>query len=234
MPTPDVIATLVDLAQLARRIELAAPEAPGTMATLLLERFMMVCKAQGGAILFTQARPVEHKPSIGTSAIAVNDTPPARLQPPTGAGQAVRPLALAGMEEQEVLALLERFSADGPALQSRAGEPCCLICRLPISAPLDHQQDRGAAQDIIRPDLVETRRAGARLRALPPRGHAPHTASQWDGVRIGDLPTHRRTARRDDLGGERKREGKHLPRLLAHGCRSPLASFARVRHEQGE
>ncbi len=167
MPAPQVIATLLDLARLAHRIELAAPEAPGTIATLLLERLMMVCKAQRGAIVFPPQRPVEHKPSIGTSAIAVKDTPQARLQTPIGVGKTLRILAQHGMHEEEVLALLEGFSSDGAAIQSRAGEPCCVICRLPISAPIDHRQDRGAAQDIIRPDLVETRRAGARPVVTP-------------------------------------------------------------------
>jgi hypothetical protein len=155
MPAPEVIATLVDLARLADRIELAAPEAPGTMATLLLERLMMVCKAQRGAILFTQERPVEHQPSIGTSARAVKDTPPARLQAPIGVGKTLRILAHHGMHEEEMLALLEGFSSDEAAIQSRASEPCCVICRLPISAPSDHRQDRGAAQSVPRPDLQE-------------------------------------------------------------------------------
>ncbi len=154
MTVPEVIATLLDLARLAHRLELAAPEAPGTIATLLLERLMMVCKAQRGAIVFTPQRPVEHKPSIGTSAIAVKDTPQARLQAPIGVGKTLRTLALDGMYEEEVLALLEGFSLDGAAIQSATGEPCCVICRLPISAPSDHRQDRGAAQSVPRPDLA--------------------------------------------------------------------------------
>ena len=128
---------------------------------------MMVCKVQRGAILFTPLPPVEHKPSIGTSVIELKNASQARLQTPTGVGKTLRILAEIGMHEEEVLALLEGFSSDGAAIQSRAGEPCCVICRLPISAPIDHRQDRGAAQDIIRPDLVETRRAGARPVVIP-------------------------------------------------------------------
>lgn len=154
MPAPEVIATLLDLARLAHRIELAAPEAPGTIATLLLERLMMVCKAQRGAILFTPQRPVEHKPSIGTSAISLKDTPQARLQTPISAGKTLGILAQNGMHEEEMLALLEGFSSDGLAIQSPPDEPCCLLCRLPISAPSDHRQDGGAAQSIPRPDLA--------------------------------------------------------------------------------
>jgi signal transduction histidine kinase len=154
MPAPEVIATLLDLARLAHRIELAAPGAPGTIATLLLERLVMLCKAQRGAVLFTQERPVEHKPSMGASAIALKNAPQARLQTPTGVGKTLRILAQNGMHEEEVLALLEGFSSDGAAIQSRAGEPCCVICRLPISAPSDHRQDGGAAQSVPRPDLA--------------------------------------------------------------------------------
>jgi signal transduction histidine kinase len=161
-PPPVVIATLSDLARLAHRVKLAAPEAPGTIATLLLERLMMVCKAQRGAILFAQERPVEHKPSIGTSVMEVKNASQARLQTPTGVSQTRRILAQIGMHEEEVLALLEGFSSDGTALQSTAGEPCCLICRLPISAPIDYQQDGGAAQSVPRPDL-----AGASPTATP-------------------------------------------------------------------
>ena len=154
MPAPEVIATLVDLARLAHRVELAAPEAPGTIASLLLERLMMVCKVQRGAILFTPLPPVEHKPSIGTSVMELKNASQARLQTPTGVGKTLRILAEIGMHEEEVLALLEGFSSDGTALQSPAGGPCCLICRLPISAPIDYQQDGGAAQSVPRPDLA--------------------------------------------------------------------------------
>ncbi len=154
MPPPEVIATLVDLARLAHRVEFTAPEAPGAIATLLLERLIMVCKAQRGAVLFTPQRPVEHKSSIGASALALKDTPQTRLQTPTGVGQTLRILAHHGMYEEEVLALLEGCSSDGAAIQSRAEEPCCLICRIPISAPSNHWQDGGAAQSIPRPDLA--------------------------------------------------------------------------------
>src|SRR6266702_2722990 len=167
VPPPEVIAVLLDLARLAHGVELAAPEAPGTIATLLLERLVMLCKAQRGAVLFTPQRPVEHKPSFGASAMEVKDTPQARLQTPIGAGKTLRILAQNGMHEEEMLALLEGFSSEGAAIQSRAGEPCCLICRLPISALSSHRQDGGAAQDITRSDLVQTRRAGARPAVTP-------------------------------------------------------------------
>src|SRR6266567_1880106 len=109
---------------------------------------------QRGAVLFTPQRPVEHKPSFGASAREVKDTPQSRLQTPIGAGKTLRILAQHGMHEEEMLALLEGFSSEGAAIQSRAGEPCCLICRLPISALSSHRQDGGAAQSVPRPDLA--------------------------------------------------------------------------------
>jgi signal transduction histidine kinase len=154
LPPPEVIATLFDLARLAHRVELAAPEAPGTIATLLLERLVLLCKAQRGAVLFTPLPPVEHRPSFGTSVRELKDAPQAMPQAPTVVGKTVRILAQNGMNEEEVLALLERCPSGGAAIQSPAGEPYCLICRLPISAPSDHGQDRGAAQSVSRPDLA--------------------------------------------------------------------------------
>ena len=154
LPPPEVIATLFGLARLAHRVELAAPEAPGTIATLFLERLVLLCKAQRGAVLFTPLPPVEHKPSFGTSARELKDAPQAMPQAPTVVGKTVRILAHHGMHEEEVLALLERCPSGDAAIQSRAGEPYCLICRLPISAPSDHRQDGGVAQSVPRPVLT--------------------------------------------------------------------------------
>ncbi len=158
MPAPEVIAALVDLARLSHRVEFAAP---GTIAPLLLERLVTLCKAQRGAILFTTQSPVEQKPSFWASARELKDPAQARLRTPTDAGKMLRTLALHDMKEREALALLEEFPSDGAAIQSPAGEPCCLICRLPISAPLDHRPDRGAVQSLAEPDPAETRLAGA-------------------------------------------------------------------------
>jgi signal transduction histidine kinase len=65
-----------------------------------------------------------------------------------GADQTLRTLALHDMEEEEALALLAGSASDGPAIQSLGREPCCLICRLPIWAPLAHQQGNGAPQSL--------------------------------------------------------------------------------------
>jgi len=161
MPTPEITTALLDLARLSHRIELAAAEAPGAIAAALLERLVTLCKAEQGALLLAIQSPGEHQPLIWSSAREGKDAAPARFQPSRGAVQVLRMLALHAMEEEKVLALPEGYVSDGPALQSLGGEPCCLICRLPISAPLDHQQGNGALQSLAQTELAGTSRAEA-------------------------------------------------------------------------
>ena len=59
IPTSDVMTTLLDLARLSHHVESAASEAPEAIATILLERLLLLCKAQRGAILFTTQGPAE-------------------------------------------------------------------------------------------------------------------------------------------------------------------------------
>ena len=242
MPTPEVVATLVDLAQLAHRVELAAPEAPGIMATLLLERLMMVGQAQRGAILLTTQHPVEHQPSSGTSAFAVKDTPPVRLQSPIGAAKTLRILANQGMQEQKVLALLEEYSADGLDIQSPPGEPGCLICRLPLPAASNQRQDRGAAQLYALLMLVWAGKdEQARVAAEPARAVLP-----WLADAAGMVMTHmlllERTRELEAIADRKALRDMELLKaeLLAsvsHELRSPLASIkgyaaTLLRHER--
>jgi signal transduction histidine kinase len=169
MPAPEVTAALLDLTRLLHRVEFAASEAPDTIAPLLLERLVILCKAQRGALLFTTQNPAEQTHAFPASAREVKDTPQAKLQTSTRAGKTLRTLALHDMKEEVVFALLERFSSDGAAIQSPAGEPSYLLCRLPIPVPSDYRQDGGAVQSFATPDTAETRLAG--LRPGQPQGH---------------------------------------------------------------
>jgi len=161
IPAPEITTALLDLTRLSHRIELAAAEAPGVIAAALLERLVTLCKAERGAILLTTQSPGEQQPLSWSSAREGIDAAPARVQSSRGAGQTLRTLALHDMEEEEALALLEGYVPDGPALQSLGEEPCCLICRLPISAPLDHQQGNGAPQSLAQTELAGTGPTGA-------------------------------------------------------------------------
>jgi signal transduction histidine kinase len=161
MPTPEITTALRDLARLSHRIELAAAEAPGAIAAALLERLVTLCKGERGAVLLTTQSPREQRPCIWSSAREGKDAAQARFQPSRGAGQTLRTLALHDMEEEEALALLVGYVSNGPALQSLGGEPCCLICRLPISAPLDHQQGNEAPQSLAQAEPAGTSPKGA-------------------------------------------------------------------------
>jgi signal transduction histidine kinase len=161
MPTPEIIAALLNFARLTQRIELAASEAPDAIAASLLERLVTLCKGERGAVLIPTQSPGEQQPFIWSSAREGKDAAQARLQSSRGAGQTLRTLALHDMEEEEALALLGGYVSDGTAIQSLGGEPCCLICRLPISAPLDHQQGNGAPQSIAQAEPAGTSPKGA-------------------------------------------------------------------------
>ncbi len=128
----EVIAALVDLARLSHRAELTRGDAPGTTAALLLERLLTLCGAQRGAVLISMQDGEKPHPS---------------------SREAFRVFALHGMNEEKALALVTTFSAEDAGIQSPPGEPCWLICRLPISGTpsseqetIAHQQDKWAGQ----------------------------------------------------------------------------------------
>ena len=112
IPESEVIAALVDLARLSHRAELTRGEAPSTTAALLLERLLTLCGAQRGAVLVSMQDGEKPHPS---------------------SREAFRMFALHGMDEEKALALVTTFSAEDAGIQSPAGEPCWLICRLPMS-----------------------------------------------------------------------------------------------------
>src|ERR1700694_5192427 len=88
---PEVVATLIDLAQLAQHAGSATFDAVGTVANELLGRLLVFCKAQRGAIL------------LGVDEHVAPEQPssPSSLRPKT-----FRALALYGIGEEEAHALL--------------------------------------------------------------------------------------------------------------------------------
>jgi signal transduction histidine kinase len=128
IPTSEVMTTLLDLARLSHHVESAASEAPEAIATMLLERLLLLCKAQRGAILFTTQ-------GLAEAYHAFMFPPPSR--------KGFRTFALHNMNEEQAYALVaDRTPEDVGADLSRPspiyrppGEPCWVICRLPISAP---------------------------------------------------------------------------------------------------
>ncbi len=138
IPASEVMTALLDLARLSHHVESAASEAPEANATILLERLLVLCKAQRGAILFTTQGPAEAYHAL--------------MFPPPGR-KAFRTFALHHMNEEEAYALVADCSAEDATIQSLPGEPCWVICRLPISltqsggqVPLAQQEDNGQEQ----------------------------------------------------------------------------------------
>ncbi len=125
IPTPEVMTTLLDLARLSHQVESAASENAEAIATVLLERLLLLCDAQRGAILLQTQRPAEAKHAFVLS-------PPSR--------KTFRTFALHGMNEEKAHAIVAPCSAEDAALQSPPGEPCWVICRLPISVTLSGGQ----------------------------------------------------------------------------------------------
>jgi signal transduction histidine kinase len=119
IPRSEVMSALLDLARISHHVESAASENTGAIATMLLERLLVLCKAKRGAILFTAQPLVEANQAFEF--------------PPTGR-KMFRRFALHGMNEEEAYVLAATYSAKGAAIQSPPGEPCWVICRLPISA----------------------------------------------------------------------------------------------------
>ena len=150
IPASEVMTALLDLARLSHHVESAAAEAPEANATILLERLLVLCKAQRGAILFTTQGPAEAYHAL--------------MFPPPGS-KAFRTFTLHHMSEEEAYALVadcsaEEVGADLPVwgtgiecpspIYRLPGEPCWVICRLPISltqsrgqVPLAQQEDDG-------------------------------------------------------------------------------------------
>jgi len=118
IPTSEVMTALLDLARISQHVESAAAEAPEANATMLLERLLMLCEAQRGAILFAAPRPVE--------AMHTFVFPPASRK-------AFSTFALHNMNEEEAYALVATCSTEDAAIQSPPGQLCWVICQLPMS-----------------------------------------------------------------------------------------------------
>jgi signal transduction histidine kinase len=131
IPAPEVMTALQDLARLSHQVESTASETPTinrgatAIAAMLLERLLLLCDAQRGAILFTTQRPAEAKHAFVFPA-------PSR--------KTFRTFALHSMSEEEAHAVVAPCSVEDAAIQSPPGEPCWVICQLPISGTLSGGQ----------------------------------------------------------------------------------------------
>ncbi len=149
---PEVAATLIDLAQLAQRAGSATFAAAGLVANELLARLLVLCAAQRGALLLHVDEHVapEQPPS------------PSSLRPTP-----FRALALYGIDEEEVYALLTAFSSTGTDAQPGPDMTCWITYRLPLGEFMVESEP--SYQDVLSPQEVD---------ALPTAGAPPTLVRQ--------------------------------------------------------
>src|SRR5947209_1141616 len=126
----EVLAALRDIAQLSQH-GTAFSAAPDSIATALLERLLMLCSANRGALLLTTPKLPDLKHSVLSSFTTRKE---------------FHILAYQGLSEEEALAHLLTFSSEGAAIQSPPHEACWILCRLPVSLPLPRDLDEDVRQ----------------------------------------------------------------------------------------
>jgi len=129
----EVLAALRDMAQLSQQ-GTALSAAPDAIATALLERLLLLCSAQSGALLLTTPQLADGKHSVLSSFTSRKE---------------FHLLASQGMSEEEALAYLVPFSSEGAAIHSPAHEACWLLWKLPVSLPLPRDREEDARQDSV-------------------------------------------------------------------------------------
>jgi signal transduction histidine kinase len=149
---PEVAATLIDLAQLAQRAGSATFDAADIVANELLGRLLVLCAAQRGAIL------------LGVDEHVAPEQPssPSSPRPKT-----FRALALHGIGEEEVHALLTAFSSTGTDTQPGPDMTCWITYRLPLGEFMVESEQ--SYQDVLSPQEVD---------ALPSDGASPTLVRQ--------------------------------------------------------
>jgi signal transduction histidine kinase len=120
----EVVAALRDLARIAEHAGSTDSDSPGSVASMLLERLLVLCAAQRG-VLFLMAHD-QHA--------SAEDFLPS----PSSSG-ALRTLALHGISEEEGRSLLNVFALAEEQSELVLREACWIVYRLPIVAPLVHQ-----------------------------------------------------------------------------------------------
>ena len=124
--SPEVTSALIDLARLSHQVGYAvSQDASHTVAMTLLQKLLTLCEAQRGALLLTIQNPIELR-HVYVSSLSGSTFS--------------RTFALQGMSEAEALARVGIYPLEGPDLQSPPGEPCWMICRLPISSSLSSSE----------------------------------------------------------------------------------------------
>jgi len=124
--TPEVTTALLDFARLSQHAGSVLANTVDIVADLLLERLLLLCKAQHGALFLTAQGYV---------------APGQTFLPFSSSSKTLRALALREMREEEARILLAAFPSVEAEIQIAPGQPRWIVCSLPISASPVHQQD---------------------------------------------------------------------------------------------
>src|SRR5438270_2748286 len=121
----EVVTTLRDLARMAEHAGSAVSDTPGSVASMLLERLLVLCAAQHGALLLT-GYPSRESADDRESSVS--------------SSRNLHTFALHGMSEEEAHALLQLFPSGDASIRTASGERSWVVYRLPLTAPFVQQQ----------------------------------------------------------------------------------------------
>jgi signal transduction histidine kinase len=121
----EVVAALRDLARMAEHAGSAGSDAAGSVARMLLERLLVLCAAQHGALFLTG------HPSRESARDFLSSFPNSRN---------LHTLALYGINEEEAYALLQLFPSGDASIKTSSGERSWDVYRLPLTASFVQQQ----------------------------------------------------------------------------------------------
>src|SRR6266496_2367517 len=121
----EVVAALRDLARMAEHAGSAISDAPGSVARILLERLLVLCAAQRGALLLTEYPSRESADDFRST---------------VSSSRILHTFALHAISEEEAHALLQLFPSGGASIKTASGEHFWVVYRLPLTAPFVQQQ----------------------------------------------------------------------------------------------
>ncbi len=122
---PEVVAALRDLARMAEHAGSAVSDAPGSVARILLERLLVLCAAQRGALLLIEYPSRESADDFRST---------------VSSSRILHTFALHAVSEEEAHALLQLFPSGGASIKTASGEHFWVVYHLPLTAPFVQQQ----------------------------------------------------------------------------------------------
>ena len=230
----EVVAALRDLARMAEHARSTVSDASGSVASMLLERLLVLCTAERGALLLTEY------PSRESADDFLSTVSSSRI---------LHTFAFHGMSQEEAHALLQLFPSGDASIRTASGERSWVVYRLPLTAPFVQQQGYEETGQTTQPlqavlllgwtgqeDAERTSSAAEKGRAI-----LPFVAEAVGAVLVNILLAGR-VHQLETALENRSRQGMELLKaeLLAtvsHELRSPLASIkgyatTLLRHER--